>query len=53
MAATVQPWRIAMPIYRRLEPNMQLLELRLSAGSLHICPQPAGQVVIYGGACSH
>ncbi|OFW00243.1 MAG: hypothetical protein A3I61_08760 [Acidobacteria bacterium RIFCSPLOWO2_02_FULL_68_18] len=23
-----RPWRIAMPIYRRLEPNMQLLEYR-------------------------
>ena len=23
-----QPWRIAMPIYRRAEPNMQLLEFR-------------------------
>jgi hypothetical protein len=23
-----RPWRIAMPIYRRVEPNMQLLELR-------------------------
>jgi len=23
-----RPWRIAMPIYRRVEPNMQLLEFR-------------------------
>jgi hypothetical protein len=23
-----QPWRIAMPLYRRVEPNMQLLEFR-------------------------
>jgi hypothetical protein len=23
-----RPWRIAMPIYRRMEPNMQLLEFR-------------------------
>ena len=23
-----RPWRIAMPIYRRAEPNMQLLEFR-------------------------
>ena len=22
------PWRIAMPLYRRMEPNMQLLEFR-------------------------
>ena len=24
-----RPWRIAMPLYRRMEPNMQLLEYRL------------------------
>jgi hypothetical protein len=23
-----RPWRIAMPLYRRVEPNMQLLEFR-------------------------
>ena len=23
-----RPWRIAMPLYRRMEPNMQLLEFR-------------------------
>jgi hypothetical protein len=25
-----RPWRIAMPLYRRVEPNMQLLEYRCS-----------------------
>lgn len=25
-----RPWRIAMPLYRRMEPNMQLLEFRCS-----------------------
>jgi hypothetical protein len=24
-----RPWRIAMPLYRRLEPNAQLMEYRL------------------------
>ena len=45
-----RPWRISMPLYRRMEPNIQLLEYRCTEFAEeflygHVRKEPAGEAV--------